>query len=180
MSASDQQRTIRPANTSDAEACAAIYASYVLETAISFESIPPSTLEMAERITTAISRYAWIVLEEAGVIRGYAYAAPYASRQAYDWSCEVSVYLDRGYSRRSGAGRALYEELFKRLEERGFRMLIASITVPNEASLGLHCAMGFEAVGTFKRIGFKNEQWWDVARLQKPLGNEGEPPRPLK
>ncbi|THV01410.1 acyl-CoA N-acyltransferase, partial [Dendrothele bispora CBS 962.96] len=190
-------RRIRTATISDATACAAIYAPYVLETAISFETVPPTAAEIGSRIESSNARHAWVVLveqvsqnggvveenrlgdvadseEREEIIRGYAYAVPYASRQAYDWSCEISVYLDRDYARlhpRSGAGQALYEALFDRLEKRGFRMLVATITLPNEASLGLHRSkMGFEDVGTFRRIGFKHGKWWDVARLQKALG----------
>jgi len=53
------------------------------------------------------------------------------------------VYLELG-RRRTGAGRSLYEALFTRLAERGMRMAVAGMTLPNEASVGLHRAMGFQ------------------------------------
>jgi phosphinothricin acetyltransferase len=173
-------RVIRPATPADAAACAGIYAHYVRETAISFELDPPTAEEMAHRIESYQQRHAWLVLEDAGQVAGYAYASPYATRAAYDWSAEVSVYLAPGL-RRSGAGRALYTDLFARLEDRGFRTLVAGITAPNEASLGLHRAMGFEVVGTFRDIGFKLGRWWDVIRLQRSLGAGREAaPEPLR
>jgi len=43
----------RDASERDAEACAAIYAPYVTDTTITFESDPPLPAEMAERIATA-------------------------------------------------------------------------------------------------------------------------------
>jgi len=70
---------------------------------------------------------------------GFAYAGPYKLRPAYRWACEVSVYLERG-RRRSGGGRLLYEALFARLAERGFRTAVAGMTLPNDASAGLHRA----------------------------------------
>ncbi|GAA0299883.1 GNAT family N-acetyltransferase [Kineococcus aurantiacus] len=164
-------RTIRPATAGDAAACAALYAPYVEETAVTFETEAPDAGEFARRIAAA---HDWLVLADDGVVRGYAYAAPYAARAAYAWSVEVSVYLQQGL-RRSGAGRALYGELFDRLERKGFRMLVAGITLPNEASLGLHRALGFTDVGTFTDIGFKLGRWWDVHRLQRPLGPRGAP-----
>lgn len=172
-------RVIRPATSADAAACAAVYAPYVRDTAISFELQPPDAAEVAHRIASYQQRHEWLVLEDDGEVTGYAYASPFAARAAYDWSCEVSVYLAPGL-RRSGAGRALYGELFARLEDRGFRMLVAGITLPNEASLGLHAAMGFEVVGTFTDIGFKLDRWWDVVRLQRPLGPRGGAPEPLR
>lgn len=160
----------------DAAACAAIYAPYVRETAITFEVEPPSEPQMAERIIAAQKGHAWLVLEDdAGRIVGYAYGVPMKQRAAYRWSCEVSIYLELG-RRRTGGGRALYETLFERLTERGFRTAIAGMTLPNDASVGLHTALGFEPVGTYRRIGWKNGAWHDVAWAQRSLAVADDPP----
>ncbi|HXV92584.1 MAG TPA: arsinothricin resistance N-acetyltransferase ArsN1 family B [Pseudonocardia sp.] len=168
-------RTVRDASEGDAEACARIYAPYVTDTTISFESEPPSPAEMAERIAAALRTHAWLVLEEQGRVVGYAYGGPFRSRAAYRWSCEVSVYLQPG-RRRTGGGRALYEALFTRLAERGYRTAFAGMTLPNDASVGLHRAMGFETIGTFRRVGWKHGAWHDVAWAQRTLGTGEEPP----
>ena len=99
---------------------------------------------------------------------GYAYGGPYKERAAYRWSCEVSVYLEQGLRRR-GAGRALYEALLPRLAARGFRTAVAGMTLPNDASVGLHRAMGFEPIGVYRRIGWKLGAWHDVAWAQCDL-----------
>jgi phosphinothricin acetyltransferase len=107
-------------------------------------------------------------------VLGYAYAGPYKARAAYRWSCEVSVYLDPVFHGRGG-GRALYEALFARLAARGYRMLVAGLAVPNDASVALHRAVGFEPIGTYRRIGWKHGAWRDVLWMQRPLGGD-EPP----
>src|SRR4051812_7084722 len=163
---------VRPASDSDAAACAAIYAPYVTDTAVSFEEEPPSADEMAERIA---SSHDWLVLEDAGHVVGYAYAGTFHPRAAYRWACEVSVYLEQGRARRGG-GRALYSALLPRLVERGFRVAIAGMTLPNEGSVGLHRAFGFEPVGTYRRIGFKFGRWHDVAWTQLMLVEDSSPP----
>ena len=175
---------VRDATELDAEACAAIYAPYVTDTAVTFEYQPPSVAEMARRIAAAQWEHAWLVLEdgrvdEGGRVVGYAYAGPFKERAAYRWSCEVSVYLAPG-RRRSGGGRQLYEALFTRLAERGFRTLVAVMTLPNDASEGLHRALGFELVGTFRRIGWKHGQWRDVAFAQRAIGTGDGPPSDLR
>ena len=167
--------TIRDASERDAGACAAIYAPYVTGTAITFETEPPSATQMAERIASAVCSHAWLVLEDDGRVVGYAYGGPYKSRPAYRWSCEVSVYIELG-RRRTGGGRALYTALFGKLAERGFRTAVAGMTLPNDASVGLHQAMGFEPAGTYRRIGWKHGAWHDVAWAQRPLGNGQDPP----
>jgi L-amino acid N-acyltransferase YncA len=166
---------IRDASERDAEACAAIYAPYVTDTAITFESEPPTAWQMAERICVALRTHAWVVLEEAGRVVGYAYGGPFKDRPAYRWSCESSVYLEFG-RRRTGAGRALYTALFERLARRGFRVAVAGMTLPNDASVGLHRAMGFEPIGTYRRIGWKLGTWHDVAWSQCALGIGDDPP----
>jgi L-amino acid N-acyltransferase YncA len=172
---SSASRTVRDATEADAAACAAIYAPYVTDTAISFEVDPPSPAEMAERIATASRKYAWLVLEDDGRVVGYAYGGRFNARLAYRWAAEVSVYVEVG-RRRTGAGRALYEALLARLTERGFRVAVAGMTLPNDASVGLHRELGFEPVGTYRRIGFKHGRWHDVAWAQRPLSDAGDPP----
>jgi L-amino acid N-acyltransferase YncA len=166
---------IRPATDADATACAAIYRPYVIETAISFETDPPSTEEMAGRIRESVRTHAWLVAEDVGEVVGYAYARPFAAREAYRWSCETSVYLAAGRGR-SGIGRALYEALLARLAERGVRVVVAKMALPNEASEALHAALGFRPVGVHRRIGWKNGAWHDVAITQLDLVTSDDPP----
>jgi L-amino acid N-acyltransferase YncA len=169
------QPIVRDASERDAAACAAIYAPYVIGTAITFESEPPSAADMAVRIATALRSHAWVVLEDEGRVVGYAYGGRFQSRAAYRWACEVSVYVEPG-RRRTGSGRRLYEALFRRLAARGFRVAAAGMTLPNDASVGLHRALGFEAVGTYRGIGFKHGSWHDVAWAQRTLGDGQDPP----
>ncbi|NYD39411.1 phosphinothricin acetyltransferase [Actinomycetospora corticicola] len=157
--------TIRDAGVDDAAACATIYAPYVRDTVISFEEHPPSPGTMAERMAAA---HEWLVGEDAGRVVGYAYAGSFNDRHAYRYTCGVSVYLETG-RRRTGAGRSLYEELFGRLRDRGYVRAAAGITLPNEASIGLHAALGFAPVGTFPRVGWKFDAWHDVAWMQRDL-----------
>jgi L-amino acid N-acyltransferase YncA len=170
---------IRDADAADAGRCAAIYAPYVRDTAISFESEPPSTEEMAGRIAEAQRAHAWLVLEDDGEVVGYAYGGPFMARAAYAWATGVSVYLDPARYR-SGGGRALYEALFERLAGRGHRTALAGVALPNDASVGLHRALGFELVGTYRRVGWKLGRWHDVAWYQRALADDDGPPTPLR
>jgi L-amino acid N-acyltransferase YncA len=130
---------------------------------------------MAKRIRAA---HEWLVAERDGTIVGYAYGGRHRDRAAYDWTAEVSAYIDRS-AQRAGVGRELYTELFRRLKERGFRLLVAGITLPNEASVGIHEALGFEPVGVYKNVGYKNGEWWDVGWWQLDLGAPEGGPRPV-
>lgn len=165
--------TTRAATERDGDACAAIYAPYVTDTVISFELEPPTPEQMAARIAAA-RRYAWLVLEDGGEVIGYAYGHPFAERAAYRWSCETSIYLAAG-RRGNGGGRLLYVALLARLAARGYRRAMAGMTLPNEASEGLHLALGFEPAGVYRKVGWKNGAWHDVAWVQKTITPDDAP-----
>ncbi|MFC7759067.1 GNAT family N-acetyltransferase [Catellatospora bangladeshensis] len=95
---------IRRATADDAAACAAIYAPYVTDTTITFETEAPTVAEMARRIEAANERHAWLVLVVDGAVAGYAYGTEHRTRAAYRWACDASIYLHTG-RRRTGAGR---------------------------------------------------------------------------
>jgi L-amino acid N-acyltransferase YncA len=172
---------IRMATAADGERLAAIYAPAVTERATSFELTAPDAAEMGRRVTLLTARTPWLVLEEEGQVRGYAYASPHRERPAYQWSVEVSAYVDAS-THRAGHGRALYTALFDILTAQGFANAYAGITLPNPASVGFHKAMGFEEVGVYRGVGHKLGRWHDVIWLHRPLApkrDDAEPPRPL-
>jgi L-amino acid N-acyltransferase YncA len=163
----------------DAAACAAIYAPHVEGSAVSFEERAPEPGEMAARIERYGASHAWLVAERDERVVGYAYGTAFNERPAYRWSTSVSVYVAAD-ARGRGIGRALYVALFERLRERGFRMACAGITLPNEASVGLHESLGFELVGVNREIGWKQGCWRDVGWYQLELAPapNGPPPEP--
>jgi L-amino acid N-acyltransferase YncA len=169
---------VRRATLEDALACQAIYAPYVRDSVISLELDPPSVLEFQDRMERSLETHDWLVLEDDTAIRGFAYGSSYRSRAAYRWACEVSVYVELG-RRRTGSGRMLYEALFPRLVDRGYLTALAGMTLPNAASEGLHRSLGFEPVGTWRRIGWKFGAWHDVLWVQRRLAAGSEPPAEL-
>jgi phosphinothricin acetyltransferase len=139
----------------------AIYAPIVTETAISFETDPPTIEEFTQRILDKSKTYPWLVCEAGGELLGYAYAGAYRSRRAYQWAVEVSVYVG-SQNRRLGVGKALYTSLLNILELQGYLIAYAIIAVPNPVSTALHKSVGFEPFAVFDRVGFKFGKWHDV------------------
>lgn len=164
----------------DAAACAAIYAPNVESGPTSFEEVAPTAAEMAARIERVAATHPWLVAEAGGEVLGYAYACEYMERPAYRWAASVSVYVADG-QRARGLGTALYEALFERLRAQRFQVACAGITLPNPASVALHERLGFAAIGTSPRIGWKAGAWRDVGWWQLRLvpAGPGDPPEPL-
>jgi L-amino acid N-acyltransferase YncA len=169
---------IRLATLSDAPQVAAIYRSAVTDSVISFEAEPPDAAAMGERIRSTLALLPWVVCE-AGAVRGYAYATRFRERAAYQWSAEVSAYVAAD-ARGAGVGRALYTSLFAILVLQGYRNAYAGITLPNEASVGMHEAAGFTPIGVYRSVGYKFGAWHDVGWFERQLApREGDPAPPV-
>ncbi|AHG89175.1 phosphinothricin N-acetyltransferase [Gemmatirosa kalamazoonensis] len=171
--------TIRLAVQSDAAQIAAIYRPAVTDSSISFEVEPPDGAEMARRIARTLARTPWLVCERGGAIAGYAYASAHRERAAYRWSVDVSAYVHAD-ARRVGIGRALYASLLAVLMRQGFRNAYAGVTLPNDASVALHRAVGFTPVGVYRGVGYKRGAWHDVAWFERALAPRvAEPSEPV-
>ena len=168
---------IRRAKQEDAEAILAVYAPYVEETTITFETQVPSLEDFQNRMTAIMEKFPYLVAEADGQILGYAYAHTYYARDAYDWTLELSIYVDR-HGRQAGIGKALYDVLEEKLSKQNVVNLLACISLPNEASIRFHQKRGFEQIGHFKKVGFKFGQWRDTVWMQKLL-KEVAVPEPI-
>jgi L-amino acid N-acyltransferase YncA len=172
---------IRLATEEDAAACLAIYAPVVEASAVSFELEPPSVEEMRGRIRSTLERTPWLVVEEGTVVWGYAYAAPFRARPAYQWTTEATVYVHHDH-RGKRVGRALYTALLAVLRAADYRNVVGGITLPNPASVALHEGLGFRPTGAIRAAGFKLGGWHDVGFWQIQLRGDlapAGPPRPL-
>jgi phosphinothricin acetyltransferase len=170
--------TIRLASERDAEQMLEIYAPFCTETAVSFEVQPPTLAQMRARVAKTLTRYPWLVCEDAGRVLGYVYATTHRERAAYQWSVDVTAYVREG-NRGAGIGRGLYTSLMNLLVLQGFYNAYAGITVPNPASEALHRAMGFDRVGVYRAEGYKLGAWHDVGwwhLLLRPLASNPAPP----
>jgi phosphinothricin acetyltransferase len=159
---------VRIALEGDAQALAAIYAPIVTQTAISFEAVPPTAEVMAERVRSTSRTHPFLVAERAGEVVGYAYASAHNVRAAYQWSTNLTVYVAAN-ARGRGVGRRLYGVLIPILEALGFHGAFAGIALPNDPSVALHEAVGFEPLGVYREVGFKLGRWHDVGWWRRSL-----------
>lgn len=168
----------RKVTVDDAAAIIEIYKPYVEDYAVSFDVEVPTEEEIKHRIEKYSSKYPFIVAtDEAGKVLGYAYANEMKSRQAYNWSAEVTVYVDIN-EHLSGIGKRLYYRLEKTLREMGILNTYASVvTIDSEEdayltmnSYNFHERMGYHPVGKLNSIGYKFNKWFDIIWMGKNLG----------
>jgi phosphinothricin acetyltransferase len=155
---------IREPRDDDFTALAAITNHYIATSAIHFAYEPVTEAELREH---ASGRFPWLVADDAGAI-AYAKAGTWRARAAYQWTCELGLYVAPD-ARGRGVGTQLYSALLDACAARGFRSAIAGIALPNPASIALHERLGFASVGVVAEAGFKLGAWHDVAFFQKRL-----------
>ena len=167
---------IRVASVDDAEALLAIYAPYVVKTAITFEYEVPSLDEFRGRICHTLQKYPYLVAEEKGKILGYAYVGPFHVRAAYDWAVETSIYVDENL-RRSGVGGKLNRALEAVCKAMGILNMEACIGVPEVEDEHLtrnseeyHTHIGYRLVGEFYKCGYKFGRWYNMIWMEKLIG----------
>jgi L-amino acid N-acyltransferase YncA len=171
--------TIRPSRDQDLPAITAIDAHHVLHGTGTFETEPPSEVDMVGRRADVLAKgLPYLVAEEDGRVLGYAYCQWFKPRPAYRFSAEDSIYL-HPEAQGKGLGKALLTELARQAEAVGIRKLIAVIgDSANKGSVGVHRALGFQPVGVIQSCGWKFGKWLDIVLMEKQIGaGDSTPPQ---
>jgi L-amino acid N-acyltransferase YncA len=162
---------LRPSEARDLATITQIYAHAVRHGTGTFELEAPDEREMTRRRAEVLDRgLPWLVAEQAGQVRGYAYANHFRPRPAYRYCLEDSIYL-APEAQGQGLGTLLLAELVSRCEAAGARQMVAVIgDSENLGSMGVHKRLGFETTGMIRSSGWKFDRWLDVVLMQRELG----------
>ena len=169
---------IRSANRQDTEKMLEIYAPYILNSTVSFETEVPTREELQRRISNNQAKLPWLVCDIDNKLAGYAYAADHRLRQAYEVTKELSVYVHNDF-RQCGVATALYISLMEILKAQGVSIVLAGITLPNSVSVSFHESMGFKPVGVYHNVGYKFGRYQDTGWWELILGTQNNNPLEL-
>jgi len=163
---------VRAAERRDLPELLAIYNHYVVNTPITFDLEPRTLaqrLEWLDGFATTGKYRCFVALRNDRPI-GWSCSARFKDKAAYDTSVETSVYLAPNETGK-GLGRRLYQTLFDSLASEDIHRAFGGVTLPNDASVGLHKTLGFEHAGTYREIGRKFGKYWDVALFLRHLNS---------
>ncbi|HET7387556.1 MAG TPA: GNAT family N-acetyltransferase [Nocardioidaceae bacterium] len=160
---------IRPAVEGDLADIATIYNHEVVNSTATFDLDPPDLGYWREKLAgNHPGDHLLVAVDTDGDVVGYAYSWSYRPRPAYHLTRETSIYLDPSVRGR-GVARKLYPALLETMAASGVHTAVALVALPNPSSEALHKACGFEQVGMMREVGYKFDQWIDVAWYQKFL-----------
>ena len=152
--------------------------------AITNEAIANTTAVWSLTPATLATRRAWmrerqsrdfpvLVVEEDGVVRGFASFGEYRPWEGYLHTVEHSLYVHPDAQGR-GFGRSLLDALIERATAQNKHVMIAAIEAGNAASIALHRRAGFEDAGCLRQVGRKFGRWLDLVFMQKLLAGPRE------
>jgi L-amino acid N-acyltransferase YncA len=160
---------IRPAVHDDLSDIAAIYEHEIANSIATFDLEPPDSTYWQEKLAGKhAGDHLLVAVDEDEDVVGYAYSWSFRPRPAYSLTRETSIYLDPSV-RGKGIGKQLYPALLETMADSGVHTAVALVALPNPGSIALHEYCGFEQVGSMREVGYKFDQWIDVAWFQKLL-----------
>jgi L-amino acid N-acyltransferase YncA len=114
-----------------------------------------------------------VAVDDGGTVVGWVAVSAVSARPVYAGVVEHSVYVDPA-ARGRGVGRALLDALVATTEQAGIWTIQSGIFPENTASLALHRAAGFRAVGVRERVGrhpTQGNRWRDVVFIERRSPN---------
>lgn len=179
---------LRVAHPDDAAAIQRIYRYYVENTAITCEVTTPSVAELRKRIATTLQRFPYLIASLADRVVGFAYISPANPREAYQWTVETSIYVDR-HCRGKRVGTKLYDLLERICRQMLVVNMTAHIVYPHDgrgdqyltlASPRFHEHYGYQLAGRFYKNVYKFDKWYDMIWMEKSIADHGPAPAPVR
>jgi phosphinothricin acetyltransferase len=169
---------IRLATAADVPAILAISNEAAVTSVANLANEPEALTAWQALFTATNATHPWLVAaNDEGNVLGFAKASPWNSRDAFDATVEVAVYVKPHHHRR-GIGHSLYTRLLEILKQQGYHAVLAGITLPNDTSVHFHESFGLQPVAMFKQVGWKGGSWHDVGYWQMQLQHgTGDGPR---
>jgi L-amino acid N-acyltransferase YncA len=145
-----------------------IYNHYVLNTTNTFNTEPLTLNEIRNLVTSKNKRYKSFVISSEDIIAGYILITQYKTRQAYDFTAEITIYLKPEFVGQ-GIGKQSLKFIERIAKENGFHTLIAGLCTENDRSKYLFEGDGYLQCAHLKEVGYKFGRFLDVAFYQKMI-----------
>ncbi len=156
------------ANEKDLDRMLDLYNHYIESTSILFDDRPISLDEFSTRVYLKHNTYKTFLIQEDNEFRGFCFLTRFRKKRAYEKTAEVGIYLRPEFTRK-GLGQEILSYLEAIARKQGIKVLIASISGENIASLSLFRKLGYEQCAHYKKVAEKFGRKMDLVDFQKIL-----------
>lgn len=157
---------IRPYQTEDTQAILDIINHNILHSTALYDYKIRSYEKQQNILEEKINKnFPVIVAEMDGQVVGFGMYSEFRFREAYKFTVEHSVYVNKDFNGK-GIGKLLLQELISLAKKQKLHTMIAVIDAENQSSVKFHEKFGFKTVGIIKESGYKFERWLDSVFMQ--------------
>jgi phosphinothricin acetyltransferase len=157
---------IRPYQTEDTQAILDVINYNILNSTALYDYKIRTYEQQQNILEEKISKnFPVIVAELDGKVVGFGMYSEFRFREAYKFTVEHSVYVNKDFYGK-GIGKTLLEELILLAKKQKLHTMIAVIDAENQGSVVFHEKFGFKTVGIIKESGFKFDRWLDLVFMQ--------------
>lgn len=157
---------IRPYKTEDTQVILDIINHNILHSTALYDYKVRNYEQQKNILEEKISKnFPVIVAELDGNLVGFGMYSEFRFREAYKFTVEHSVYVNKDFQSK-GIGKILLEELITLARKQKLHTMIAVIDAENQGSVAFHEKFGFKTVGIIKESGYKFDRWLDSVFMQ--------------
>jgi L-amino acid N-acyltransferase YncA len=162
------QLSFQKAQENDLAAILEIYNFYIATTTATFDIGPIAESELCQRIFFDHAKYQTYLVHHGGDIAGFCFLTQFKKKKAYDRTAEIGIYLKPDFTGQ-GIGKKTVAFLEQIAVKKQIKVLVASISGENTASIKLFQRLGYERCAYYKQVGEKFGRILDVVDYQKVL-----------
>lgn len=157
---------IRPYKTEDTQAILDVINYNILNSTALYDYKIRTFEQQQNILEEKISKnFPVIVAELDGKVVGFGMYSEFRFREAYKFTVEHSVYVNKDFHGK-GIGKLVLAELITLARKQKLHTMIAVIDSENQSSVVFHENFGFKTVGIIKESGFKFDRWLDSVFMQ--------------
>lgn len=157
---------IRPYTTEDTQAILDIINHNILHSTALYDYNIRTYEQQKNILEEKVSKnFPVIIAELDGNVVGFGMYSEFRFREAYKFTVEHSVYVNKNFYGK-GIGKLLLQELISLARQQKLHTMIAVIDAENQGSVEFHEKFGFKTVGIIKESGYKFDRWLHSVFMQ--------------
>ena len=154
----------------DVETMLDIYNFYLVSTTATFDYKQISREEFLQRIFIGHEKYQTYLIRCHNETAGFCFLTQFGKKIAYDRTAEIGLYLKPEFTGK-GIGKIAVTFLEKAAISKQIKVIVASISGENIASMKLFQRMGYDQCAHYKQVGEKFGRLQDIVDYEKILVN---------
>jgi len=160
----------QPAAENDLAAMLELYNFYIATTTATFDHGQITPEEFRQLIFIGHEKYKTYLIRLRDETVGFCFLTQYRKKAAYDRTAEIGLYLKPEFTGK-GIGDEAVTFLEKIAVSNVIRVIIASISGENTASIKLFQKLGYERCAHYRQVGEKFGSFVDVIDYEKILSD---------